>query len=507
MPFDSYKDSVAIYLRKSRMDPESETIDETLARHSDTLLNMAAELELNIVEIYKEVVSGDSLFTRPEMVRLLRDIEADKYSAVLCMEIDRLGRSSQKDGGIILETLQEHDVRIITQNKTYDLTDEIDEQSVEMQSFIARQELKAIRRRLRRGTEKTVAEGYHVTEPPYGYRRAYVNKKPTLEIDEHEAEIIRMVFDMYVNRGYGSQTIADTLNQMGESPRKSSQFGRTTIQWYLRNPTYIGKIYWNRKRRVKKKSLTDKNVYRKNPTEKWIISDGKHPAIVSEELFNKAQKIIAERTHPPSFTGELQNPLAGLMYCTNCGSAIVQQRNKKRNISRYLCPNNACTKSVSSKYVEEKVKQAVSEMLHSSEANHITKKPNNSLANLKNELAQLQKELKQQQEQKSKLHDFLERGIYDVDTFLERGGIISERIKNIEKSISILKKEIDSQSDVLTLEDVRPIMRKLLDDYDNLTAAEKNTMYKQIIKKIIYGRTKEQKNNNFDMSIEWGFDV
>lgn len=128
------------------MDPESESIDETLERHSDTLLKLAAKLELNIVEIYKEVVSGDGLFTRPEMCRLLQDVEQDKYSAVCCMEIDRLGRSSQKDGGIILETFQEHNVHIITPNKTYDLNNEIDEQSVEMQSFIARQELKSIKR-------------------------------------------------------------------------------------------------------------------------------------------------------------------------------------------------------------------------------------------------------------------------------------------------------------------------------------------------------------------------
>lgn len=505
MPFDSYKDSVAIYLRKSRMDPESETIDETLSRHSDTLLKLALKLELNIVEIYKEVVSGDGLFTRPEMVRLLQDIEADKYSAVLCMEIDRLGRSSQKDGGIILETLQEHGVCIITQNKTYDLTDEIDEQSVEMQSFIARQELKAIRRRLRKGTEKTISEGYHVTEPPYGYRRVYVDKKPTLEIYEPEAEIVRMVFDMYVNRGYGSQTIADTLNRMGEKPRKSDKFGRTTIQWYLRNPTYVGKIYWNRKHRVKKKSITDKNVYRKNPEEKWIVADGKHPAIISDELFAKAQKLIAERTHPPSFTGELQNPLSGLLYCANCGGAIVLQRNKKKGFSRYLCPRNACTKSVSSWYIEDKVKEAVSEMLYGSEVTHFDKKTDNTLESMKYELSRLQKELKIQQEQKNKLHDLLERGIYDVDTFLERGGVVSDRIKNIEQSVITLKKEMAAHSNIRTLDDERPIMRKLLDEYDSLTTAEKNSLYKQIIKKITYSRTKEQKNNTFDLSIEWNF--
>ena len=151
--FTSLKDSVAIYLRKSRMDPESESVDETLARHTDTLMKTAASLELNVVKIYKEVVSGDGLFTRPEMLRLLHDVEEDMYSAVLCVEIDRLGRSSQKDGGIILETFQEHNVFIVTPNKTYDLNNEFDEQSVEMQSFIARQELKAIKRRRRKGAE------------------------------------------------------------------------------------------------------------------------------------------------------------------------------------------------------------------------------------------------------------------------------------------------------------------------------------------------------------------
>ena len=138
-----FKERTAIYLRKSRMDPDSESVDETLARHMDTLVKFANRLEMHITGIYKEVVSGDGLFTRPEMVRLLQDIGQDKYTSVLCMEIDRLGRSSQKDSGIIFETFKEREVYIVTPNKTYNLNDDIDEQSVEMQSFIARQELKS----------------------------------------------------------------------------------------------------------------------------------------------------------------------------------------------------------------------------------------------------------------------------------------------------------------------------------------------------------------------------
>lgn len=64
---------------------------------------------------------------------------------------------------------------------------------------------------------------------------------------------------------------------------------------------------------------------------------------------------------------------------------------------------------------------------------------------------------------------------------------------------------MEAHSNIRTLDDERPIMRKLLDEYDSLTAAEKNSLYKQIIKKITYSRTKEQKNNAFDLSIEWNF--
>ena len=144
-------------------------------------------------------------------------------------------------------------------------------------------------------------------------------------------------------------------------------------------------------------------------------------------------------------------------------------------------------------------------MLYGSEVTHFDKKTDNTLESMKYELSRLQKELKIQQEQKNKLHDLLERGIYDVDTFLERGGVVSDRIKNIEQSVITLKKEMAAHSNIRTLDDERPIMRKLLDEYDSLTTAEKNSLYKQIIKKITYSRTKEQKNNTFDLSIEWNF--
>lgn len=80
-----------LYLRKSRQDEESGEI-ETLSKHRNFLFKFAKERELNIVKIYEEIVSGESILHRPEMIKLLADIESKEYSGVIVMDIDRLGR-------------------------------------------------------------------------------------------------------------------------------------------------------------------------------------------------------------------------------------------------------------------------------------------------------------------------------------------------------------------------------------------------------------------------------
>ncbi len=504
MRFSSYKDSVAIYLRKSRMDPDSESIDETLSRHSDTLMKLASKMDLNITEIYKEVVSGDGLFTRPEMLKLLQDVENDKYSAICCMEIDRLGRSSQKDGGIILEALQEHNVFIITPNKTYDLNNEIDEQSVEMQSFIARQELKSIKRRLRKGVEKSVEYGWHVTEPPYGYHRVYIDKHPTLEICEDEANVVRMVFDMYVNQHMGSYTIAEKLNSMGYTPRKSDYFSRTSIQFFLQNPLYTGKIIWNRRRHLKKKSPTDKNRRVLNEKEKWIVADGIHPAIITQELFDEAQKIRLSKAHPPTYTGDLRNPFAGLLYCRNCGSAIQRQFSKKGG-NRLLCTTTACTRSIRTEYLEKYLldflKQTLSKYNSTLEANSKSESTQSAEV-IKISIREFKKAINNLNTQKARLHDLLEQGTYDVPTFLERSKTISEKIKYAEDSLRENEIKLAELEQAPPMSEAIPILKQLLLHYDTLSAADKNRLLKQMINKIYYEHTKEQNKTECSLEIE-----
>ncbi len=501
--FPDYRSRAALYLRKSRMDSDAESIDETLARHEDTLMKLAEKLSLNIVRVYKEVVSGDGLFTRPEMLRLLSDIENDSLSAVCCMDIDRLGRSSQKDGGIILETFQEHGVRIITPSKTYDLSDELDEQSVEMQSFIARQELKSIKRRLRRGLYKTLESGGHVAEPPYGYRRVYIEKKPTLEIQEDEAAVVRSVFDMYVNQGLGSQTIADRLNAAGIKPRKSDRFSRTTIQFYLKNPVYTGKIVWNRTRRIKKKSFTDKNKYAPNPESEWIISEGLHPAIISRELFEKARRIRETRSHPPAPRDTIRNPFAGLIFCQNCG-APMQRQYSKNGGSRLICVNKGCNRGIKTEYIEARVFEALRHILSQSKFHGFKSRAEGERSEILSHLiSTMQKELTRLNIQKNSLHDLLETGVYDASAFRERSKIIASRIASCENEIAKTQSELSA---VASPSDTPPFTtERLIDSYISLSAAEKNSLLKTLIESITYLRTPRHKKNTFDLTINWKY--
>ena len=142
-----------IYLRKSRADEELEKKEDvdTLARHRSTLLEVAKKQDLNIVEIKEEVVSGDSIAKRPKMIQLLEEVEQNTYDAVLCMDIDRLGRGDMQDQGRIINTFKKTNTLIITPDKTYNLNNDLDEEMTEFKTFFARRELKVITKRMQRG--------------------------------------------------------------------------------------------------------------------------------------------------------------------------------------------------------------------------------------------------------------------------------------------------------------------------------------------------------------------
>jgi len=174
-------DQYAIYLRKSRADMEAESRGEgeTLARHRASLLELAKKQQLSVTEVYEELVSGDTIQSRPEIQKLLQKVEKGTFAGVICMEIERLARGDSIDQGIIARTFKYSATKIITPAKVYDPSNEYDEEYFEFSLFMSRREYKTINRRMQAGRLASVKEGNYIgSNAPYGYKKVhdYENK-------------------------------------------------------------------------------------------------------------------------------------------------------------------------------------------------------------------------------------------------------------------------------------------------------------------------------------------
>ena len=351
----------AMYLRKSRAD-QDETITETLRRHKETLIEYAIKNDLNIAQqdIYEEVVSGESLYARPQMLKLLEQVSNGAYIGVLCMDIDRLGRGGMSDQGIILESFKHSNTQILTPSKIYDLSDENDENNLEFKAFFARFEYKQIRKRMLAGTERAVREGAYLIPAPFGYRNTTINKKPSLEIYEPEAKFVRMIFDMYANQGMGCSQITYAINATGIKTRRDDTFNKVGILRILKNPVYIGKVRWHKNK----------------APEKQIITDGLHQPIIDIETWNKTQEVLNVRYKPPCVNRGMKNSLAGLIYCKNCGGLMKRlppNKARKTPISRINCEKKGCITGTRFDYLENAVIKYLREKLDNLDYEYSTK--------------------------------------------------------------------------------------------------------------------------------------
>ena len=489
----------AEYLRKSRMEEGLDT-EEVLSKHRSALAKFAAEHDIHIIETFKEVVSGESLYARPEMLRLLQDVEEGRFDAVLVMDLDRLSRGRMKDQGIILDAFRDSGTLIVTPEKTYDLSDDLDDEMAEFKTFMSRREYKIINKRLRRGLAQTIEAGCYVANAPYGYRKVYVDRRPTLEIVEEEAKYVRMMYDMYVD-GYGCVSIARYINSLGARPRRCGAFNRTTVAGILKNPTYIGKVVWNQKKHIKKGVKGNpKHITIYQPREKWTIVDGLHPAIIHREQYDRVQDIMGQRYIPPSNDGTIRSPLAGLVRCTKCGKNM-QRMGANKGVAYLLCNTKGCCAGAKFDLVEQAVLSQLSRTLEQLTLEKPAAPVKSAAGYAEARLTALQKELAAAGVQKNRLYDLLEQGIYDVPTFRERMDAVKSRLSALEKEEEQLKRDLEDarQADPASLADR---MSAVLDAYDGSDAAHRNALLRSIIRTIWYTKEKKTKPADFELQID-----
>lgn len=493
-----------IYLRKSRADLEAEAHGEgeTLSRHRTALTELAKRMKIKVDKIYEEVVSGETIAARPQMQRLLSEVGAGEWTGVLVMEIERLARGDTMDQGLVAQTFKYSNTKIITPIKTFDPSNEFDEEYFEFGLFMARREFTITNRRLVRGRQASAMEGKYVGSiPPYGYNKVKLpdQKGFTLEINEEQAEVVRMIFDWYVNglevkgkvKTLGLHAIAVKLNELGIKSQVGKDYWTVyAVRNMIANPVYIGKIRWGY-RKVKKVVEPD-GTRRKLRTPanegEYILCDGLHEPIISEELFNKARETIFLKKFTTTKHSEtLLNPFAGILYCAKCGASMT--RTKSLNFTRLNCPRAGC-KNVSSNFdlIEERVLSVLRSWVteYSIDKKKI-KSQENTKTQIKNAIATAEKEKKDCENQLNKVYDFFERGTYTEKVFKQRSAALEEQLIVINEQISNLNTQLElvEERKKAQIEFV-PAVKHLLDVYDEIDAEEKNNLLKSVIERITY---------------------
>lgn len=497
------------YLRKSQMDRDYEnlSVEETLQRHRAILAEFVQSKKLNVEVVLEEVVSGEALSSRPQMLKLLDLVNTGEYDGVICMDIDRLSRGSSIDSGYIMQILQVNNCKIITPNKTYDLMNETDEQFADMKFMFSRYELATIRKRLITGRDTSVKEGRFMgSTAPYGYKikKLKGEKGNTLEVVPEEAQVVRMVFDWYTNDGLGTGQIADKLNALHIKPRKVDEWSGEVVRKIIVNEHYVGKLPW--KRRVTGKKFVDGQMIKKKYVNNdYEIHEGRHESIISEEQFELAQQIRENnRTRPVKLDLNIINPFGGVLHCGHCGTKMKMVKPSKTNPNakpRFKCEK--AKKCGCKSHFSEEVEKAIVVEMKEWLAGYIIELEQNDVRKddgLEVSLGMLKNRLEELFEQQDNICELHEKKEYSDRLFARRNAAIEAEIEKVESEIDELEEKLSEQKEEADIKSsIIPTSQYLLDNYDSLTPKEKNDIWKLILHKIDYVKT--EKGKEFSITI------
>ena len=491
---------IIVYFRKSRTDDPTLSVEEVLSKH-EAMLDEWAERNLGTTipeeNKYREVVSGETIADRPEMQKVLKLIESPKIKAILIVEVQRLSRGDLEDAGRLIKLIRYTNTLVITPMKTFDLTDEYDRDMFERELKRGNEYLEYQKKIMGRGRLLSVSQGNYIAAVPvYGYDKVFIQegrrKCPTLAINEEQANVVRMIFDMYVNQNMGYHTISNKLDELKITPPRGKYWSSSYINEMLRNVHYIGKVRWNYRKTVV--VVDDGEVKKTSPKAdegEYLVFDGKHPAIISDELYNAAQE---KRGSLPrvklDFT--IQNPLAGIIRC-RCGHAVVH-RKYARSAPRLLCNHqNRC--GTGSALVSEVMDMVVNilkqkivdfELEMKNDKSDSIRLHEKMIKNLEKKLESLKAREISQWEAQSDPDPTKRMPQHIFQTLNEK---LVKEIADVEQALynaySSIPAKIDYEQKIITLQNA---LDALLDS--NKSPEEKNILLKTCIKRIEFYREK-----------------
>lgn len=306
-----------------------------------------------------EGISGTSVKNRTNFLKMIRDAKNGNFDLILTKEISRFSRNTV-DSIKYTQELLENDVGVLFLSDNINTILPDSELRLTIMSSIAQEEIRKLSERVRFGMKRSKEKGVVLGNNAI---TGYTKNKGKLEIDEKEAILIRKIYSMYSSGKYGLAKISKKLYNEGYKTKKGDYIHITTLRRIITNPKYKGFYCTNT---VMTKDYKNKKQIR-IPMEEWIIknSNGEIPAIVSEELWDKANKILKSKrsNYLKNIEGTRlfmkRYPYSGIVYCKHHNKKYKRIANNEK--SYWIC----------NEYVTHGLKECKSVRLYESELNKI----------------------------------------------------------------------------------------------------------------------------------------
>lgn len=421
-----------------------------------------------------EGISGTAVKNRDEFLKMIEDATLGKIDMVVTKEISRFSRNTV-DSIKYTEYLLKQGVIVYFLSDNLNTIGEDAEFRLTIMSSLAQDEVRKLSERVKFGVNRMIKDRKLIG----GNLTGYFKKDGRYEINLEEAPIITYLFETYVSGKVGLRKIGQDLAKMGYLNSKGEPYSGTTLTKFLTNPRYKG-FYTARLTEVEDYKTHKK---KKVPRDRQIIEkDDRIPAIVSEELWNKANELYEMRKKSPSrhilnSEWSLENAkYSCLLYCKDCGNVFIRAGGSNRTKKPTWCCKRYKTEGVRScaspiireEYLDEMFIQIFSDFIDNKKEylNGVVNEYENIISNYKsfNDIESLNNQIVKIEMQKDRLLDLSIKGLLDDSEFKKRNDKFNNEINSLKRKINRLNSSDSELNKIKTqITEIRNILTSKVD--------------------------------------------
>ena len=459
-----------------------------------------------------EGISGGSTKKRDNFNRMIRDAKAGMFDFIITKEISRFSRSTL-DSIQYTQELLDYNVGVFFQNDNINTLDTDSEFRLVIMAGVAQDEIRKLSERLKFGFRQAIKNGHVLgNDRLYGYDK----KDCVLTVNEEEAKIIRIIFDLYGNQRLGTRTISKRLMELGYTSREGNAFNTLTIRHILENPKYKGWYCGNKSQsvdyRTKRNILLDES--------EWVTyPDPSIPAIVSEELWNRANVLYKRRreemkSHSSGVSFHNRYPYSAKIYCEEHGTTFHRQviQTKRGQQEVWQCKvyrshgRAACSApQIRSSDLDVILSDIFKELVRDKEK--IIDSLVTVLSNIPKEVdygklrCQVENEMDDLERKKNRLLDLSIAGALTVEEFKERNDAFNAQILECQGKLTAIRQEEENRtSEELDI----PAIRQALDQALSFTGDIDTALVATILDRVVVKRESTKDDIHLDIFLKLG---